>query len=314
VSSAFRFVLRARQKLYANGILTAMRLHHPVISVGNLTLGGTGKTPLVIALAEGLRDRGFHPVILSRGYGRTSRGIGIVGREAANWEAWGDEPFLMKRRLVHVPVVVGANRYEAGLVAEEKNLGNIFLLDDGFQHWRLHRDVDIVTVDPIEWAAGEILLPVGRWREPKAAIVRAHAACVQDIAGENAPDLPIPSFRVRTEIQGIFTDNAAVPPESFKNRAVVAFAGIAKPERFFSAVESLGIRPVQCVRFPDHYHYSTRDIESLGGELLITTEKDAIRVKTVATRPYSYLRINAKIPDFDDLMSLISRRLQLSCK
>jgi tetraacyldisaccharide 4'-kinase len=313
VSSAFRLILRAREKLYSSGILTAMRLHHPVISVGNLTVGGTGKTPLVIALAEGLRSRGFHPVILSRGYGRTSRGICIVGNQQAHWETWGDEPLLMKQRLGNVPVVVGANRYEAGLLAERKDLGNIFLLDDGFQHRRLHRDVDIVTVDPVEWAAGEMLLPIGRWREPKAAITRAHAACVQDSAGDT-PDLPIPSFRVRTEIEGIFTGEAPVPTESFKNRAVVAFAGIAKPERFFAALESVGIRPVRCVRFPDHYHYSARDVHGLGGEMLITTEKDAARLATVAGRPYSYLRISAKIPDFEDLMSLISSRLQLACK
>jgi tetraacyldisaccharide 4'-kinase len=309
VSGAFRFVLQARETLYKTGILTTLRLNHPVISVGNLTLGGTGKTPLVIAVAEGLRNRGFQPVVLSRGYGRISRGVLVVGFQAASWEHWGDEPLLIRQRLGNVPVIVGANRYEAGMLAEAKQLGNIFLLDDGFQHRRLHRDVDIVTIDPMEWAAGEILLPTGRWREPKASIARAHAACVQEIPGVTAPKLPIPSFMVRTEIQGIFKDDVPVPPESFKNRAVVAFAGIAKPERFFSALESLGIHPIKCVRFRDHYYYSARDIENLGGEMLITTEKDAVRLQTITDRPYSYLRIGAKIPDFEDLMSLILSHL-----
>jgi tetraacyldisaccharide 4'-kinase len=305
-------VLQAREKLYQTGILTTLRLNYPVISVGNLTLGGTGKTPLVIALAEGLRSRGFRPVILSRGYGRISRGVLVVGSRVSNWEQWGDEPLLMKQRLGNVPVVVGANRFEAGVLAERKQLGNIFLLDDGFQHRRLHRDVDVVTIDPVEWAAGEVLLPAGRWREPKAAIARANAACIQETAGVAVPDLPIPAFTVRTEIQGIYDLDSPIPTDSFKNRAVVAFAGIAKPERFFSALESLGIHPIRRVRFRDHYHYSARDIENLGGEILITTEKDAVRLRTVTDRPYSCLRINAKILDFEGLMSLILSRLPKS--
>jgi tetraacyldisaccharide 4'-kinase len=312
VSRAFRLVLEAREKLYRSGVLTTLRLDHPVISVGNLTLGGTGKTPLVIALAESLRDRGFQPVILSRGYGRISRGALIVGDEGSRWEEWGDEPFLMKKRLQDVSVVVSANRYEAGRLAEQNRLGNIFLLDDGFQHRRLHRDVDIVTVDPVEWTAGESLLPTGRWREPKTAISRALAACVQEIAGVPALALPIPSFMVRTEIQGIFGDDGPVDLNSLNSRAIVAFAGVAKPERFFNALESLGVHPVKQVRFRDHHRYSLREIENLGGEMLITTEKDAVRLRTVTDRPYSYLRINAKIPNFEGLMALILSRLPKS--
>ena len=324
VSKAFRFVLQAREKLYASGVLTTMRLYHPVISVGNLTVGGTGKTPLVIALAEGLRDRGYRPVVLSRGYGRISRGVLVVGSQSSKWEDWGDEPFLIKQRLRNVPVVVGANRYEAGRLAEQQQLGNIFVLDDGFQHRRLHRDVDVVTIDPVEWAAGELLLPTGRWREPKASIARAHVACVQDVPGTRFPELPIASFKVRAQTDGIYRDERSeckpdraqplredepIPAEHLKNRAVVAFAGIAKPERFFTALESLGVQTVKTVRFQDHHHYSARDIEKLGGEMLITTEKDAVRLRTITDRPFSYLRISANIPDFDGLMSLILSHL-----
>jgi tetraacyldisaccharide 4'-kinase len=309
VSKGFRFVLQAREKLYASGVLTTLRLHHPVISVGNLTVGGTGKTPLVIALAEGLRDRGYRPVVLSRGYGRISRGVLVVGSQRSKWENWGDEPFLIKQRLRNVSVVVGANRYEAGRLAEQQQLGNIFVLDDGFQHRRLHRDVDVVTIDPVEWAAGELLLPTGRWREPKASIARANVACVQDVPGASVPEVPIPSFKVRPQIDGIYIEDAQIPPDHFKNRAVVAFAGIAKPERFFTALESVGVQPVRTVRFRDHHHYSARDIEKLGGEMLITTEKDAVRLRTLTDRPFSYLRISAKIPDFDGMMSLILSHL-----
>jgi tetraacyldisaccharide 4'-kinase len=306
VSTAFRFLLQAREKFYSSGILSAQRLHHPVISVGNLTLGGTGKTPLVIALAEHLRDHGFAPVILSRGYRRTSREVLVVG---SSWEEAGDEPYLMKRRLGNVPVIVGADRYQAGLLAERKQLGNIFVLDDGFQHRRLHRDVDIVMIDPAEWVGGEELLPTGRWREPKSALARAHAACIQVVAGFEMPSLPIPAFDVRTEILGLYRGDGPVPVEMLKGKAIVAFAGIAKPERFFAAVESMGIHPLKCVRFRDHHRYSRREIEKLDGEILLTTEKDAIRLAGMGLTHFLYLRISAKIPDFERLMSIILERL-----
>ena len=309
MSGAFRILIQAREKLYDTGILPTLHLHHPVISVGNLTVGGTGKTPLVIALAEGFRGRGFRPVILSRGYGRTSRNVLVVG---SNWEESGDEPFLMKCRLGDVPVVVGADRYEAGLQAEKRELGNIFILDDGFQHRRLYRDVDIVSIDPAEWARGESLLPGGPWREPKSSVARAHAACIQEVDGVPAPSLTVPAFMVRNEIAGLYMGNMTIAAESLSGSAVVAFAGIAKPERFFAALESMGIRPAKCIRFRDHHHYSRREIEKLGGDVLVTTEKDAVRLKTVTNRPYCYLRISAKIADFDALMSLIMSRLPKS--
>jgi tetraacyldisaccharide 4'-kinase len=308
VSSAFRLLLQAREKLYTAGILSTVRLNHPVISIGNLTLGGTGKTPLVIALAESLRGRGMRPVILSRGYRRQSREIVIAG---SDWQQAGDEPCLMTRRLGNVPVVVGADRYEAGQLAERENLGNIFLLDDAFQHRRLHRDVDIVAVDPVEWNAGEALLPTGRWREPKSAILRAHAACVQEIPGSSIPSLSIPTFVVRTDIKGLYTYKGDAPASirDFTGKKVTAFAGIAKPERFFSALKSIGMSPDKTVSFPDHHAYSRRDIERLGGDVLVTTEKDAVRLAGRDFPDFVYLRISANIPNFEQLLKLILERL-----
>ena len=305
MSRAFQFLVQAREKLYTSGILPTRRLNHPVISVGNLTVGGNGKTPIVIALARAFREKGFRPVILSRGYGRTSRSVLLAG---SNWEEAGDEPLLMKRRLGNVPVVVGTDRYEAGLFAESRDLGNVFILDDGFQHRRLYRDVDLVAIDPIEWSAGETLLPRGRWREPKSALMRAHAACVQDSDSAIEP-LPIPTFAVRYQIEGLYSADTLVSSESLQGLAVVAFAGIAKPERFFRTLKSMGIHPVKSVVFRDHHHYSRRDIEKLGGDLLITTEKDAVRLAEVTDRSYGYVRISANIANFERLMSLIMGRL-----
>jgi tetraacyldisaccharide 4'-kinase len=306
VSTAFRYLIQAREKLYSTGIFRTRKLDHPVVSVGNLTLGGTGKTPLVIALAEKFRDLGFRPVILSRGYKRKGRGIVVVGD---SWEEAGDEPYLMARRLKNVPVVVGADRYEAGRAAEQKNLGNIFLLDDGFQHRQLHRDVDIVAIDLAEWSAGEALLPTGKWREPKSAIRRADLACYQDSANLAAPDLPVPSFRFETRIDGLYIKDAAVPVETLQGKEVVAFAAIAKPERFFKALETMGIEPREKVTFRDHHAFSQADIEKLGSGILITTEKDGVRLLNLVPRDFIELRISANIPDFAGLMEIVMGKL-----
>jgi tetraacyldisaccharide 4'-kinase len=311
MSRAFRFFVGARDKLYERGVLQAYDLPHPVISVGNLTVGGTGKTPLVILLAERFRDEGFRPVVLSRGYKRKSAGIVVVSTgdgPAVPWEVAGDEPFLIAKRVKGVSVVVGADRYSAGLLAEERGLGNLFILDDGFQHRRLSRNVDLVTVDPAEWIAGESLFPYGRWREPKQAIERADAAIVQESRAP-LPEFPIPTFIIQTVLDGIYRGSERVPLQALKNHAVTAFAGIAKPDRFFTALESMGIALTRRIRFRDHHSYSLRDLATLPGEIQITTEKDAVRLEGLGSDNFLHLRISANIPQIEQLLELIQRRL-----
>jgi tetraacyldisaccharide 4'-kinase len=311
MSRACRFLVGARDALYRNGVLQTYRLPHPVISVGNITVGGTGKTPLVILLAERFRDEGYRPVVLSRGYKRKSAGIVVVSTgegPTVPWHVAGDEPYLIARRASGVAVVVGADRYAAGLVAEEQNLGNLFILDDGFQHRRLFRDVDLVTIDPTEWSAGEKLFPYGRWREPQEAIQRADAAIVQ-ASSIGDLRLSIPTFGIETILDGIYKGSEPVRLETLRNRAVTAFAGIAKPNRFFAALESLGVAPTERVGFRDHHTYTRHELESLGGEFQITTEKDAIKLEGMGTSEFLYLRISARIPNFDDLRDLIARRI-----
>jgi tetraacyldisaccharide 4'-kinase len=310
VSRAFGFILKTREKLYETGVFETKRLDHPVISIGNLTLGGTGKTPLVIAIASRLRDDGWKPVVLSRGYKRTTSGLRIVSRgdgPVGTWQESGDEPFLIARRVPGAAVVVGADRYDAGRLAEREKLGNVFILDDGFQHRRLFRDVDLVAIDPAEWNAGERLLPTGRWREPKNAIYRAHAACVQENGPQ--PKLPIPAFVIRTQIEGIYRGSEELPVETLHGVDVVALGGIAKPERFFSTLETLGLRLARRVAFRDHHVYTRRDVEALGDGLLITTEKDAVRLEGAGVLGFVHLRVSANIPEFDRLMELIDSRI-----
>jgi tetraacyldisaccharide 4'-kinase len=312
MSRAFRFLVGARDRLYQSGVLQTYRLKHPVISVGNLTVGGTGKTPLVILLAERLRDDGFRPVVLSRGYKRKSAGTVIVSTgegPVVTWEESGDEPYLIATRARGVSVVVGADRYAAGSLAEEKNLGDLFILDDGFQHRRLFRNVDLVTIDPMEWIAGERLFPYGRWREPKEALERADAAIIQQSAETILPELPIPSFAIQTVVDGIYKGSDPVNVTTLKNHAITAFAGIAKPDRFFNSLESLGVVPTQKIRFRDHHTYSEHDIKSLPGEIHVTTEKDAVRLEKLAPGLFLHLRISVNIPEFERLMELIRNRI-----
>jgi tetraacyldisaccharide 4'-kinase len=309
MSRVFGLLVEARGKLYESGLLTTQRLSHPVISVGNLTAGGTGKTPLVILLAETLRDEGFRPVVLSRGYRRRSSGIVVVTTGSGplvSWSDAGDEPFLIARRAAGVAVVVGADRYAAGQHAEEKRLGNLFILDDGFQHRRLFRNVDLVTVNPEEWAQGEKLFPSGTWREPGSALRRADAAIVQT-PGPAVQDLPIPSFTVETVVDGVYRENEMVSIDSLKNESVTVFAGIASPDRFFRAIEGLGINVTRQVRFRDHHAYTSRDIVELGAGIKLTTEKDAVKLE--GGTEIFHLRVSAWMPDLAGLMQLIRSKL-----
>ncbi len=309
MSRIFGTFVKTRARLYDSGFLPARRLNHPVISVGNLTLGGTGKTPLVIELATQFRNLGYRPVVLSRGYRRRSRGIVVVSRgqgPEVDWSEAGDEPSLMAIRLPGVAVVVGGDRYRAGLSAESAQLGDLFILDDGFQHRNLHRDVDLVAIDPIEWSEDEHLLPIGRWREPRSALERAHAALVHESELAPAPHLSLPRFSVETIVDGIVKDGNLIAPETFAGMPLSAFAGIAKPERFFRALDDMGLRPHQMKVFPDHHRYRSRDLSNLGPGACITTEKDAVRLP--GSDCY-FLRISAKIRRFEALRDLILERI-----
>ena len=309
MSRIFATVVKTRTRLYDRGVLPTYRLNHPVISVGNLTVGGTGKTPLVIELAAQFRSLGYRPVVLSRGYRRKSRGIVVVSRGEGPEVAWqesGDEPALMAIRLPGVAIVVGTDRHRAGLLAEREGLGDLFILDDGFQHRRLHRDFDIIAIDPGEWAAPDLLLPQGRWREPRQALARAHAACVLESDSTPIPELPIPQFRIETVVDGIVRDGNLIEASSLAGTPISAFAGIAKPERFFRALESLGVPAAQKKVFPDHHAYRRADLADLHNRVCITTEKDAVRLPA---GDFYFLRISAKIRRFEGLRDLILERI-----
>jgi tetraacyldisaccharide 4'-kinase len=264
-------VVLARNGLYTHGIVKPRRLSAPVISVGNISVGGSGKTPFVILLGGLLQQRGIPFDVLSRGYGRQTRGILAVDPNGSARE-FGDEPILIAKHL-GCGVVVGENRYQAGLFAENKFGPQLHILDDGFQHRFLARDFEIVLLSPED--VHDQLLPAGRLREPRSSLRRADAIVVT--AESTYPELKIdgPCFwhlRRNITITG-------APPRP------VAFCGVARPQQFIDQLRTAGIQPVATKFFRDHYSYTERDARDLtalrqqsAGGGFITTEKDAINL------------------------------------
>lgn len=257
-----------RNTLYDRRVFRVHSVDRPVVSIGNISVGGTGKTPFVIALGGLLKERGIEFDVISRGYGRASKQITIVDPEGSP-EEFGDEPLLIARKL-NVPVIVGADRRRAGVLAEKQfPKSELHLLDDGFQHRRLHRDFDIVLVSDED--VGDRLLPFGRLREPFSALRRADAVV---LASTSAIPLPRTVWRVRRNIHFLLP-----------MKRVVAFCGIARPEQFFSGLRKLGMEIADTVAFPDHHRYTQGDIDRLlraqaqtSARGFITTEKDAINL------------------------------------
>lgn len=261
----------ARNALYSRGVFPAQRLQGPVISVGNLSTGGSGKTPFVILLGELLKARGIQFDVLSRGYGRKSGGVLMVDPGGLPRE-FGDEPLLISRKL-QAPVVVGEDRYAAGQFAESRLGVQFHLLDDGFQHRGLARDYDIVLVTPDD--ARDRLLPAGRLREPLRSLARADAVVLASGASPEA--FPVGGKAVWRVRRGIV-------PQNIPERPVV-FCGIARPQNFLLQLRTAGIDPVAEALFRDHHPYGEKDIRDLlqlkqrsdaGG--FVTTEKDAVNL------------------------------------
>jgi tetraacyldisaccharide 4'-kinase len=267
------------------------RLAKPVISVGNLRVGGTGKTPVVAHLCELLLSQGERPAILSRGYARTrpSDGVTIVsngGKILADLGAAGDEPMMLARALP-VPVLVGTDRFQCGQQAEREFTITLHVLDDGFQHLTLARDVDLLIVDEQDLA--DRVLPAGRLREPLTNATAAHALLVSsnDAAAVKrvAASLGVPTaFQIVREIHQPRAVGQSAPARGIGDR-ILAFAGIAQPERFFSDLVASGRGALEAIPFPDHHPYTQPDVDriverarAVRATAILTTDKDEVRV------------------------------------
>jgi tetraacyldisaccharide 4'-kinase len=289
--------VRARAALYENGLFETRRLNAPVISVGNLTVGGAGKTPCVAFLARFLRDKGYEVAILSRGYKRESRERVEVsnGREIlCGPNESGDEPFLLAKSCPGARVIVDSDRYAAGKWLEERARISVFILDDGYQHVRLARDLNLLLIDASEPPDRAKMIPFGRLREPMTAMRRAGAVIVtrsDQPFDRHALESAIarfarggtPVFYGRHKMTDLIRIDGAgvVSPADFARKRVAAVSGIARPDHFVADLEGFGMEIALRLDFDDHHRYSREEVSEIverareaRAEAIITTEKD----------------------------------------
>jgi len=299
-----------RNTLFDRGVLSSRRLERAVISVGNLSIGGAGKTPFVIALGELLRARGISFDVLLRGYGRKTRGVLVVDTDGSATD-FGDEPLLIARRLA-VPVVVGESRYGAGRVAEQKFESQLHILDDGFQHRYLARDFDIVLMTERDFE--DRLLPSGRLREPLTSLKRADAIVLPPEL--SAQSSSIESFVQQRKLVWRMKREIVMPPTSI---APIVFCGIARPQQFFAQIRAAGITPAAEVDFRDHHTYNRTDIErllaqrgKLGADGFLTTEKDAVNLGSLAAelKPLAVATLTLTLDRPNDVVDAILARIE----
>ncbi len=299
-SFMYRGAVTLRNHFYDAGIFHARRMKCRVISVGNIIVGGTGKTPTVIMLAGMLKEHGYRPAILSRGYGGKREGrTGVVsdGHDILmGTDEAGDEPVLIANSLKGVPVIIGKERSLAGKLAVERFGTDVLILDDAFQHRRLSRDIDIVLLDSEKPFGNGFMLPRGGLREPEKGLQRADAIIFTstegsaDPAADNMPavEIPqVPTFRGYRRARGLARGEGkdALPLEYLKGKRICAFSGIAEPDSFRKILGPLCGEITVFIPFPDHHVYTGKDIEHIRevcresrAELMLTTEKDGIKL------------------------------------
>ena len=325
-AAAYRAALAARSTSYRIGLLSTRGLPVPVISIGNVTVGGSGKTPLAEVVVLALREMGARPAVISRGYGRRTRGVRIVadggGRRLGAREG-GDEPVLLAERLPGIPIVVGESRYEAGAVAVETCFADALVLDDGFQHRTLYKDLEIVVIsgsDP--WGNGR-LFPRGTLREPLSALKRADlvvitnptsAAATRDIAHilrrRGSPAAVLRGAYLPTSLRR-GADLRGDAPATLRGRKVLMLAGLAATGGFVATAEGLGAVVLGLVEFPDHHWYTPGDLARVaarareaGAEAVLTTEKDWVRLREIPRGDVPYWVLSVRLDMGADRVAL----------
>lgn len=329
VSLVYSLVQRLRTALYQIGIFKTNRLPRPVISIGNITVGGTGKTPVTAHIARILMERGYRVAVLSRGYGGSLEGHAVVVSDGATVmlgpTECGDEPFLLASAIPGLMVVIGTDRYAAGMLAMQQLSPDIFLLDDGFQHLRLYRELNILLLDSSRPFGNGWTLPAGLMREPHSALSRADLIInTRHMENSSAisPAGGIPNCSASHRINALIPllGGSAAAPSAFIGKKLLAFAGIAEPVKFFDDLRALGLNLVHTISFSDHTDYSDSDITSIieevrssGAEMGVTTEKDGVKLRKlrqVSNLQILLARLELSIDDPAPLMNSLSNLLQ----
>jgi tetraacyldisaccharide 4'-kinase len=314
--------------------LRRRRLPVPVISIGNLSMGGTGKTPCVLRLTELLRQRGHHPAILTRGYGRNSpvRSMILAPGAAVRPEATGDEPQIFLRSKL-APIGIGADRFETGSILLQAFPADVVLLDDGFQHVKLARNVDVVLLDGVHPLGGGEVFPIGRLREPIAGLARADvvvitrsdltdlAPAIERMVRHHNPAAPIVRACVEPEwLVDVRTGERFAPGQIAFDR-VGAFCGLGNPQGFRRTLEGMGVKLVCWIEFDDHHRYTPLEVRRIASQFLasgvtaiLTTEKDAINLHDglhdqLSPLPLYWLQIAMRFDDEAGLMAAIESKL-----
>lgn len=276
-----------RQGLYRNGLLRTQRLPVPVVVVGNISVGGTGKTPLTLALVQHLRERGHRPGVVSRGYGGSQREPVLLGDLPAP-EQVGDEPCLI--RASGTPVAVGRDRPAAARLLLDAGC-NVIVADDGLQHYRLARDVEICVIDGVRRFGNALLLPAGPLREP---VARLHSVDLRVCHGGTAQPGEYPMHLRGGDVVGL-VDGQRRPLDVFRGSRVHAVAAIGHPERFFNDLRKAGIEVIEH-GFADHHAFVQADLQFADGLPLLMTDKDAIKCQAFAQPDWWRVPVQAQLP------------------
>jgi len=337
ISFFYRLIINFRNWLYDHKILKEITLPCPVISVGNITVGGTGKTPCVIMLAQMLQESGFKPAILSRGYGGKSiHPVNIVSngnKILLDSKTAGDEPFLIAQALKGIPVITGAKRIITGKIAIDKFEADVLICDDAMQHRQIFRDINLVLLDNQSLRGNNHILPRGRLREPIAGLSRASTFVLTRtnegqqtnntieklIQNENIP-IFMSIHKPKDMVKGDYSSQWPISELLGKN--ICAFCGIAKPDSFKKTLLAAGAQVLLFDIFPDHHRYNKNELEKIKtrfidcrADYLVTTEKDAVRIQSDPEflKIISVLRVEMEIkPSAQSFEKFIMEQIKFS--
>ena len=308
ISWLFGAVIYLRKHLYGTGLLKSFCLDAPVIVVGNINVGGTGKTPLVIWLAEQLKQAGYHPGIISRGYGADIRQPMQVFPASSPFEA-GDEAVLIAMRTA-CPVFVSANRVEAGVsLLKTYPECDVVISDDGLQHYQLQRDFEIAVYDSAKGFGNGFLLPAGPLRESQARLQTVDAVvCNGQVESDNFTKIHPVAMQLEPAAFYNLVDNyKRLSPQDLSGQAVLAIAGIGNPQRFFDQLNKMGLA-FESRAYPDHYAFQALDFEYVNSDIILMTEKDAVKCRAFARSNFWVLPVSAVIKD--GLMPLVLNKIK----
>lgn len=294
ISLLFRALVAIRRTLYLTGLIKSVKLNVPVVIIGNINVGGTGKTPLTLSLAQQLLSAGWHPAIISRGYRKSSDSTLVTARavllnDSAN--EVGDEPLLMRQRDL-CPVWIGQDRPSvAQALLNAYPECDIILSDDGLQHYRLQRDIELIVVDGVRRFGNELLLPAGPLREPLSRLDTVDAIVVNGgIAKEGEFSMHLEG----SHFYNLLNPQQTITAAALSGQNIHACAGIGHPQRFFQHLKELGLA---CTShpFPDHHQYSRNDLIFDAADAVLLTEKDAVKCAPFATEKFWVLRVDAHV-------------------